>query len=186
MTIRRRLARVLALFGSTRLERELDDEIVAHLELAERDAIARGLDPLAARRDARRQFGGIEQMKEAHRDDRSARWIDNLMRDARYGLASLRRDKLFAAIAIGVLALGIGANTAVFSIVDAVLLKPLPFPNPERIVRMWEKTPTGVNSTTALNFVEMRRRLQTFEAFSAEVDVNATAAINGEPVRLQG
>ena len=84
------------------------------------------------------------------------------------------------------LALGIGANTAIFSLVDAVLLKPLPFPNPERIVRMWEKPPTGTNSTTALNFTEIRRRLRTFEAFSAEVDVNATAEIDGEPVRLQG
>ena len=186
MTIRRLLTRLLALFRSTRIERELDDEVLAHLELAERDAIARGLDPLEARRDARRQFGGIEQMKEVHRDDRSPRWVENVIKDARYGLASLRRDPLFSVVAIGVLALGIGANTAVFSIVDAVLLKPLPFPNPERIVRMWEKTPAGVNSTTALNFVEMRRRLQTFEAFSAEVDVNATAEINGEPVRLQG
>ena len=85
------------------------------------------------------------------------------------------------------LALGIGANTAVFSVVDAVLLKPLPFANPDRIVRMWEApTPTSVNSTTALNFVEINRRLRTFEAFSAEADINATAEIGGEPVRLPG
>jgi putative ABC transport system permease protein len=186
MTIKRRLARIVALVRANRLERELSDEVRAHLELAEHDAIARGLDPAAARRDAVRQFGGIEQMKEAHRDDRSVRWIENLLKDVRYGLASLRREPVFAIIAIAVLALGIGANTAVFSIVDAVLLKPLPFPDPERIVRMWESTPTGVNSTTALNFVELRRRLHTFEAFSAEVDVNATAEIGGEPVRLQG
>ena len=186
MTIRRRLARIFALVRANRLERELGDEVRAHLELAEHDAIARGLDPAEARRDALRQFGGIEQMKEAHRDDRSVRWIENLIKDVRYGLASLRREPVFAIVAIAVLALGIGANTAVFSIVDAVLLKPLPFPNPERIVRMWESTPTGVNSTTALNFVELRRRLHTFDAFSAEVDVNATAEIGGEPVRLQG
>ena len=186
MTIKRRLARLFALVRVNRLERELSDEVRAHLELAEHDAIARGLDPADARRDALRQFGGIEQMKEAHRDDRSVRWIENLIKDVRYGLASLRREPVFAIVAIAVLALGIGANTAVFSIVDAVLLKPLPFPNPERIVRMWESTPTGVNSTTALNFVELRRRLHTFDAFSAEVDVNATAEIGGEPVRLQG
>jgi putative ABC transport system permease protein len=176
----------MALVRANRMDRELDDEVRAHLELAEHDALTRGLDPAEARREALRQFGGIEQMKEVHRDDRSTRWLENLIKDARYGLAGLRREPLFTTIAVAVLALGIGANAAVFSVVDAVLLKPLPFPNPERIVRLWESTPTGVNSTTALNFVEMRRRLQTFEAFSAEVDVNATADIGGEPVRLQG
>ena len=186
MTIRRRLARIFALVRANRLERELGDEVRAHLELAEHDARGRGLDPAEARREALRQFGGIEQMKEVHRDDRSVRWLDNLIKDARYGLASLRREPVFALVAIAVLALGIGANTAIFSIVDGVLLKPLPFPNPERVVRMWESTPTGVNSTTALNFIELGRRLHTFDVFSAEADVNATAEIGGEPVRLQG
>jgi predicted permease len=187
MTIKRRFARVRALLGSTRIERELDDEIVAHLELAERDAIARGLDPVEARRDAMRQFGGVDQMKEMHRDQRSARWVENLFKDVRYGLAGLRREPGFAIVAIGVLALGIGANTAMFSVVDGALLKPLPFANPERVVRMWEApTPTSVNSTTAENFVELNRRLRTFDAFSAEADINATADINGEPSRLAG
>jgi putative ABC transport system permease protein len=126
-------------------------------------------------------------MKEMHRDQRSARWIENLFKDIRYGLAGLGREPGFAIVAIGVLALGIGANTAMFSVVDGALLKPLPFPNPERVVRMWEApTPTSVNSTTAENFVELNRRLRTFEAFSAEADVNATAEINGEPSRLAG
>ena len=109
------------------------------------DALARGLDPIEARREARRQFGGIEQMKEIHRDDRSARWIENLIKDARYGLASLAARTGVRAVAIGVLALGIGANTAMFSLVDGVLFKPMPFPNPERIVRIWE-TPTPTTS----------------------------------------
>jgi len=186
MTMRRLFARLVALVGAGRLERELDDEVRAHLELAEHDALARGLDPAAARRDALRQFGGIGQMKEIHRDDRSVRWIENLVKDARYGVSSLRREPLFAIVAVAVLAIGIGANTAIFSLVDAVLLKPLPFPDPERIVRMWEKPPAGINSTTALNFTELKRRLRTFDVFSAEVDVNATAEIGGEPVRLQG
>ena len=80
-------------------------------------------------------------MKEDHRDQRSVRWVENLLRDVRYGMAALARDPGFAAVTIGLLALGIGANTAMFSIVDAVLLKPLPFPEPERMVRVWE-TPT--------------------------------------------
>jgi predicted permease len=187
MSIRYRLARLLALVRANRIDRELDDEVCAHLELAEHDAIARGLDPIEARREAMRQFGGIAQMKEIHRDDRSVRWLENFVKDVRYALAGLRREPGFASIAIGVLALGIGANTAVFSIVDAVLLKPLPFRDPERVVRMWE-TPTAAssNSTTAQNFIELRRRLHTFEVLSGETDVNATAEIFGEPVRLQG
>ncbi len=187
MTIKRRFARVLALFGSTRIERELDDEVLAHLELAERDAIARGLDPIEARREARREFGGVDQMKEVHRDDRSARWIEHFVKDARYGLASLRREPAFAAVAIAVLALGIGANTAMFSLVDGVLFTPMPFPNPERIVRIWEKpTPLNSNSTTTRNFLEFKRLSQSFEALSAESLSTATVPVNGEPVRLNG
>ncbi len=80
-------------------------------------------------------------MKEDHRDHRSVRWMENLLRDFRYGMGSLARDPGFAAVTIGLLALGIGANSAMFSIVDAVLLKPLPFPEPERMVRVWETPP---------------------------------------------
>jgi putative ABC transport system permease protein len=187
MTLRRQMARLLALFQKSRLERELNEEVTAHLELAERDALARGLAPADARREALRSFGGVAQVREIHREQRSTLWLENLLKDARYGLASLRREPLFAVVAIAVLALGIGANIAIFSIVDGVLLKPLPFPEPERLVRLWETpTATSVNATTALNFTELRRRLRTFEVLSAETEWNATAQIGGEPVRLQG
>jgi putative ABC transport system permease protein len=187
MTLRRRLARVKALFGANRLDRELEDEVRAHLELAEHDARSRGLDPVEARDEALRRFGGIDQMKEVHRDDRSVRWIENAIKDARYGLAWLGRDPGFALVAITVLALGIGANTAMFSVVDAVLLKPLPFPDPERIVRFWETpTPAATNSTTTRTFLEMKNQAQSFEALSAESLSTATVPVNGEPVRLNG
>jgi predicted permease len=185
--MKRRLARLLALFTGDRLDRELDDEVLAHLELAEHDARARGLDPVAARRDALRRFGGIAQMREAHRDDRSARWIENFFKDVRYGLAALRRDVGFASVAIGVLALGIGANTAMFSIVDAALLKPLPFPNPDRIVRIMEApTPTTSNSTTTATFEALKQYSRSFDAMSAESLSTATVPTNGEPTRLNG
>jgi putative ABC transport system permease protein len=187
MTMKRLVARLLALVRRDRLERELSDEVAAHLELAEHDALARGLDPGAARREALRQFGGIEQMKEIHRDHRSTRWIENLIKDARYGLASLRREPVFAAVAVAVLALGIGANTAMFSLVDGVLFKPMPFPHPERIVRFWEApTATNSNSTTTRTFLEVKRQNQSLEAFSAESRSTATVPVNGEPVRLNG
>jgi hypothetical protein len=108
--------------------------------------------------EARRRFGGIDQMKEYHRDRRSVRWIETLLRDVRYGLASLARDPGFAAVSIGVLALGIGANAAMFSLLDGVLLKPLPFPESERIVRVWEAPRPGVtNATSTLDFLDWKR-----------------------------
>ncbi len=187
MTLRRAAAGLLALMRKRRLDRELEDEVIAHLELAERDAIARGLPVKDARAAARRSFGGIEQMKEEQRDQRSLRWIEALLRDFRYGLASLGRDPGFAAVAIGVLALGIGANTAMFSLLDAVLLKPLPFPDPERIVSLFEApTPAARNGVSALNFLDWKRLSTVFEALSAESPTSVAVMVGGEPVSYAG
>jgi putative ABC transport system permease protein len=179
--------RLLALVRRRRLDGELEGEIRGHLEMAEFHAIAAGLSPEEARREARRGFGGIEQMKEDHRDQRSVRWLANLLRDVRYGMASLARDPGFAAITSGLLALGIGANTAMFSIVDAVLLKPLPFPEPERMVRLWEApTPTLHNNTTTLTFLDWKRQGAIFEALSVEEPVRAAVATGTDAARLSG
>jgi putative ABC transport system permease protein len=187
VTLRRLLHRLAALFTSRRLDRELEGEIQAHLELAERDAIAAGLSIEQARREARLRFGGLDQMREVHRDERSLRWLDALWRDMRYGVAALRRDPTFTIAAVGVLALGIGANTAVFSLMDAVLFKPLPFSQPERMVRLWETpTPTALNQTNSLSFTEWKRQNRSFEALSATAPTAATAIVGGEPVRLAG
>ena len=187
MKLRWAAARLVALFRKRNLDRELEDEVRAHLELAERDAIARGLTPEEARQAAQRSFGGIEQMKEDHRDRRSVRWMENLARDFRYGVASLARDPGFAAVTIGLLALGIGANTAMFSIVDAVLLKPLPFPEPERMVRVWETLPNSLgNATTTLTFLDWKRQDTIFEALSVELPTRAAVATGGDPARFPG
>jgi putative ABC transport system permease protein len=126
VTVHGLFARLGALIRKRQFENELDGEIAAHLELAERDALASGMSPEQARIAARRQFGGIESMKEDHRDGRSFRWLENASRDIRYGLAGLGRDPGFTAVVVGVLALGIGANVAMFGLLDAVMLKPLP------------------------------------------------------------
>jgi putative ABC transport system permease protein len=178
--------RLLALLRKRRLDTELEGEILAHLEMAELDAIAAGLSPEEARRAARRGFGGIQQMKEHHRDQRSAPWVENLLRDVRYGVASLARDPGFAAVTIGLLALGIGANTAMFSIVDAVLLKPLPFPEPVRMVRVWEAPPQGRNGTTTLTFLDWKRQGDIFEALSVEEPTRVAVATDGYPARVSG
>lgn len=187
MTLRRVVGGLLALTRKRRLDRELDNEIIAHLELAERDAVASGLSPEEARWAARRGFGGIERMKEEHRDRRSFQWIDTLLRDLRYGLASLLRAPGFTAVVVGVLALGIGANVAMFSVVDAVLLKPLPFPGPDRIVGVWEAPRPGVvNATSAPDFLDWKRLTTVFEALSAEQPISASLRESGEPTRLSG
>ena len=136
MTPRRLLRRLLALFDARRLDDELDAEIAAHLELAERDARAAGLSPVEARREARRRFGGVEAMKDEHRDTRGVRWLDTVARDARYGAGALRREPTFAAIVIGVLALGIGANAATFTLFSACLLYTSPSPRDGLLSRM--------------------------------------------------
>lgn len=187
MKLRFTAARFAALFRKPRMDRELQGEIQAHIEMAERDAIAAGMSQEEARRAARREFGGIERMKEEHREQRSVRWVENLWRDVRYGMASLARDPGFAAITVGLLALGIGANTAMFSIVDAVLLKPLPFPEPERMVRVAETpAPGDRNPTTTFTFLDWKRQRDLFAALSVESMTRAAVETGGNPARLTG
>jgi predicted permease len=179
--------RVLALVRSRRLEAELDDEVAAHLELAERDALAAGLSPEEARRDARRRFGNIGRIKEEHRDQRSARWIETLGKDMRYGVLLLRRDPVFAIVAISIMAIGIGANTAMFSLVDAVFLKPLPYPEAERIVWVLDApSPDSRNGVSTLDFLDWKRLSRSFEALSAIRGLNVALTGEGDPVRLAG
>jgi predicted permease len=178
--------RLAALIRRRRLDGELAGEILAHIEMAELDAIAAGLSPEEARREARHRFGGVQQMKEEHRDQRSVRWVENLVRDLRYGMSALARDPGFAAVTVGLLALGIGANTAMFSIVDAVMLKPLPFPEPERMVRVWESTPPGRNGTTTLTFLDWKRQSDIFEALSVENPIKAAVSSGSDPARVSG
>ena len=187
MTLRCALASLLALMRKQRLDLELENEIRAHLELAERDAVARGLSPEEAHREARRSFGGIEQMKEAHRDRRSFRWIETVLKDFRYGLASLLRAPGFTVVVVGVLALGIGGTVAMFSVVDAVLLKPLPFQEPDRIVGVWEAPrPGAVNATTVPQFLAWKRQATVFDALAAEQPIMAALNDKSGPARLSG
>ena len=128
------LERVIATFRRRRLEHNLDDEIHAHIEMLVAEYERRGMSPREARQAARRSFGGVEQMKEAYRDRRGLRWIDDLRQDLRYAIRGLARSRGFAAIALLVVSLGIGANTAIFSLLDVVLLRPLPVRQPGELV----------------------------------------------------
>src|SRR5262245_9692456 len=118
------------LFRKARKDQELTEEIDSYLEMLIEQKIDEGLDPAEARRAALIELGGREQVKERVRDVSAGHLIETLWRDLRYGLQMLRRDPGFTAAAVFSLALGIGANTAIFSLMDAVLLKMLPVKNP--------------------------------------------------------
>jgi len=154
--------RLTALFSKRRSDRELGEEVEVHLEMRAAELRQQGLDPDAARAAARREFGGLEQMKEAYRDRRGIPWIEILAKDAGYGLRGLRRNPAFTLAAVLSLALGIGANTAIFSFIDTLMLRMLPVEKPEQLVNLYRTGGWGKGYASYPLYLEFRKHTDLF------------------------
>src|SRR5215471_18973709 len=184
--------RLRALFFKSKLEEELDEEVRFHLEREIEENIARGMRPEDARYAALRSFGGVERVKEESRDERGIQFLEEVWQDLRYGARMLLKQPGFTLIAVITLALGIGAVTALFSVVDSVLLRPLPYRDAERLVKVFEVDPKSRmdhGRITLADFYEWKNQSGSFEdmAVMAPIDrrvtdVSAPEVIEGNKV----
>ena len=166
------------IFAKRQNDRELDDEVRAYVETLAEEKMREGMTPEEARRAARLELGGIEQVKEEVRDIRTGAWLDSLLQDLHYGARMLRKNPAFTAIALLTLALGIGANTAIFSVVNAVLLRPLPYANPQQLIAIKESSQrVGVHSTSYPDFLDWRTQSKT---------ISQMALLNNRAFNLSG
>jgi putative ABC transport system permease protein len=175
--------RLRSLLRRGRVEQELDEELRYHLERQIEDNLAKGMTAREARNAALRAIGGIELHKEECRDMRRVSLIEDFLRDLRYGVRVLAKSPIFTTVAVITLALGIGANTAIFSVVNELLLRPLPFRDPGRLATVWEVSPEGrhQNSTSRANFRAWREQSESFEDLAAFSDQRLNLTGEGEP-----
>jgi putative ABC transport system permease protein len=186
--------RIAGLFTGARSDRELAHEIEEHLRMHAEDYQRAGLAPDEARRQAVLAFGGIERVTEQYRDRRSLPLVETTLQDVRYALRSLRKHSGFAMAVLIVLALGIGANAAIFTVVNGVLLRPLPFRDPARLVHVWHVPPPasfpGMTrfAVSAANYLDWQRRQHVFERMAIHHYKSFTLTGRGQPelLRAQG
>src|SRR5439155_14461151 len=181
--------RFRALFQKRKLDAEMDEAMRSHIEMQTQENIEAGMNPEEARSAALRQFGWIESIKETCREQRGVSWLENLARDVRYSARMLRKNPGFAAVAVITLALGIGINTAIFSVVNAVLLRPLPYRDPERLVRIASVNPNlslQDSRSAGLNVLDWQRQSTLFESIAAFQEWDGILTFHGrsEPARV--
>jgi len=180
-------SRLVAVFRRPRLERELEEELAFHLTMQAEENQRRGMSPADAEAAARRSFGGGQQMQENYRDQRGWWWLETALQDLRYGARVLRRSPGFAAVIVLTLALGAGVNTLIFSIVHRVLLRPLPYPDPNQVVMIWENDRlrgTDRERASYPDFLDIRAEARSFTALAAHQPLDVTLTGTAEPVRL--
>ncbi|MFL5581561.1 MAG: ADOP family duplicated permease [Gemmatimonadaceae bacterium] len=183
--VRRTAALVRALFRNDRIEADLAEEMRFHMERDVEASVARGMAPEAAWRDARRRFGSVDRAREQARDERPGSLLRELWGDLRFGARLLRKSPVFGVAGVAIIALGVGAATAVFGVVHGVLLRPLPYREPERLVSIWMQH--GRTFPTAADAEALRARSGTFAgvAYARSSNANLTLVGEGAPLRFQ-
>ncbi|HEV7890467.1 MAG TPA: ABC transporter permease [Pyrinomonadaceae bacterium] len=188
MTLRRLRAWVVrlgGLFDKGRRDRELAEELETHLQMQVEDNLRSGMSPEEARRQAVIKLGGVESAKEEYRERRGVPAVESLLRDLRYALRTLRRNPGFTAVAVLTLALGIGATTAIFSVVYATLFEPLPYPKPEQLVMVWSSVNQKRNSVSTGDYLEWKRRGTSFQYLEAWTGATFNVATDERPEQVQ-
>jgi predicted permease len=161
-------ARLANVFRSSSIDRALDEEASFHIESRVADLVATGMSRESAEAMARRQFGNQLHLRESSRDIKLLPWLDDFTRDVRHGCRSLRRSPVFTAVALLTLALGIGANAAIFSVVNAVLLRPLGYPKPEQLMQLTSRYPElPIRAVSVSEYAEFRQMNRSFAAVGA-------------------
>ena len=180
------ISRFLGLFGKARLENELNEEVQSHFEMLTEENVHQGMPPEEARYAALRSFGGVEQIKERYRDQRGLPFVESIFQDVRFALRGLRKNPGFTAIAILTLALGIGATTAIFTVVNGVLLRPLPYPHPRELVYVQVILNNYPVSPYAwsMDFARWRTGSKTLSQVGAYMHSWFNLAVDGEPERV--
>lgn len=175
------------LFNRSRREAELSQELQFHLEMQVEEYRSQGLDEPEARRRAMLELGGLEQTRERCREAYAGRFLDILMQDLRYGIRSLLREPVFLLVVVAMIGLGIGATTAVFSVAHAVLLKPLPYSQPEKLVMVWNREKDGSFSNTSYaTFEDWKAGVHSLQYLAAMSYWSPTLSGSGDPVVLEG